>query len=567
MSRVLTMIMVMSLTAVAVADVVYLADGRQITGAVSKTAGKVTIKTSDGKTLTFPATEVLYIASADKNSKTTMTKPAVDKPARSQPKQITPTKPAVPVSTARASMPETIVFNLLRHRPGGPGSGGAELEDSIRYFRAFVHDRRRKVNGKWLTPADFTRRRRAYEKKLSSAAEDFRHVPASSSTKKLTDAETLEMKRYQAAGRAKLQKAAGMWPDPLLRKFLLAEAARVSGNSAKAKAYFLQCVKNAPQIAAFQQGWALALMERKQYTEALKACMNLLKLQPDSRDALDLLRKTLKESPGRDIRTGVYKQAADMLEQYDTGRTSRKSRKSKKSIGWLLPGKRVAAKENSLPSPPMDRMVFRQCIAVPIAKNALLADSNVLDGASQIFIRIDKNTFVPIAIKKRRRTGKSKKDAPPLTVIEVVGYTFTPVTATKDAKLSTETSATAYGLNCLREMGGQVRTVPVKIESVTIKGEVNMTEALALVAGEAAGPVFDRKGQLLGFLAGKTDAMAEKTSNRLHTILDIEPLIKRAVKSSSRQTKRNKRNIPPKAVKGNTFLVMVIVCERFDGRK
>ena len=401
-------------------------------------------------------------------------------------------------------------------------------------------------------------------RKSSGSKSKSKSKSSNGSKTKVSDAQKeKEQKKRVVAGRRKLQKAAGTWADPLLRTFLLAVAAYESEDYLRSAALFKRLAKRAPSVPAFQQGYAMALKERKNYDDALVAYMNLVRLCPDSSEVLKMLSQAISEVPGNRIETKTFKQAKKMRERYSTSSRSRgTSRRSstRRRSSWLLPGGKVTARENSLPVPPMDRLSFYQAIAVPVSEHILLVDRKIVADAEQVVIRLDADTMVFAKVKTSRRN----KDMP-FAMLEVAGYKFTPVEISQTAEMGTGgLFATALGINCLEEMGSKVRTVPVKAKSISSEGRIEVSAGLW--PGESAGPVFDSKGKFVGFLAGNTDPNTDKSSNLLYTQKDLEALLKRAKpkKKRSRKTSLSKRKAKPRAVKGNSFIIQAVISERFE---
>ena len=113
-------------------------------------------------------------------------------------------------------------------------------------------------------------------------------------------------------------------------------------------------------------------------------------------------------------------------------------------------------------------------------------------------------------------------------------------------------------------MGAKVRRFTLKIKGVSSDGKVELSAGVA--PGESAGPVFNRKGQLLGFLAGKTDAMKDPPPDLLYGAWQIAPLLKHTGGSSFHRPARPKRTVTTRPAPGKTFLVYTVAVERFESK-
>ena len=182
--------------------------------------------------------------------------------------------------------------------------------------------------------------------------------------------------------------------------------------------------------------------------------------------------------------------------------------------GWTVQGKL------GLPTPPYDRLEFLQAVGVPIGKDSLLVDAAVLKDALEITVQIDEHTLAAAKVKK---VG-GDRGGPPLAVLTVSGYEFTPVEGSKSTTLKTPAAAEIYAANAFEEMGQTIREVKLKVRSL---GEAQSGKfEQHLLAGECAAPVVTDDGILIGFLAGKTDVGADDGGpNNFYPLRDLLSLI------------------------------------------
>lgn len=458
------------------------------------------------------------------------------------------------VSMSLLAMPESMIYFLLRDRAAGSTEQRAETERSLPLFRAYAHDRRRQVEDRWLRPGDFQHRREAFREVCKEAQNHFRQAGGK---REPTRRERLAQSRHLAAGRAKLRQAAGAWADPLLRSFLLADAAMQSGNLGLAENLFARCAEDEPRVAAFHQGRARALMGLKRYSEALRAYMQVLAMKPDSREAVQLLRQALQDAPGSNLETPAFREARELLQAYPDD-SARRPASVLKTTDWLLPGKAVRGKENALPDLPMDRLVVRQATATPVAEHTLLVDGRVLQDADEVLVQIDPKTLVTATVRGSYRRGDGDI---PMTLITLPDYTFTP-RPTFSGDLSSDESLVAHTVNTYTEMGGAVREQPVKVLPRQDGYATNPHPALA--DGESAGILLTGKGQLAGVVVRDLDVMKDSPAEKVYVPADLAPLLKRMSKPSSHQ--RTKRTITPKDAPGEIFTVYAVQAERLSGK-
>jgi len=110
----------------ALADIVYLADGRSFDGNVTRSDGKVSVETSTGVKV-FDEKQVLYIAKGKTEPPRIKTSPL--------PVELLypPLVPQKPFAIERASRPEPIIFYLMRKIASAPSSQtSASLKSQLR---------------------------------------------------------------------------------------------------------------------------------------------------------------------------------------------------------------------------------------------------------------------------------------------------------------------------------------------------------------------------------------------------------------------------------------------------
>lgn len=474
------------------------------------------------------------------------------------------------VSMGALNRPESILFMLMRNLSATPaGVASYELRRQIEQWRILTHDRKRKIGVRWTAPEEFVRRRKAFRDYLKDAQEELRQ--AKRYARATTPRDKARKRRHKAAAYAVLQQAAKAWADPLLRDFLLATADLRGRNYTRAQELFLRCRRTAPLVAAFHQGYAMALAGLNRPTDAVSARLAALRLRPGSTHALEQLHEAMKKVPGAKLKTPAYEAAEEFLVQY--GETPSRSRFARRGMTWLLPGDRgVTVRDETIPLLPYDRLVFRQGAGAAVGEKTLLVDAQVVRDALAVFIRIDEYTIVPARVGRSRSSRDRTK--PLLAVVTTDEYVFTPlaVRLLKNPKKNPDTqpafskdqAVTAYGIGAFREMGSTLRKASGKITEVGQDGSVEVSVHLA--PGESAGPVVTEDGTLVGFLAARTDIHAED-GGKDEFIADAEiarllKRLRRSYRSSGRYGySRVKRTITPKPAEGQVFIVYAITGE------
>lgn len=544
----------------ALADIVYMKDGKTHQGQVTREGDTLRIKLAMGE-IRVSAADVAFI---DDKADPPPSDPA---PAPSGEPTSPPGEPgAAGFSADKADRPEVQVFLLMRNQAGvAPGPASLELRKQIETWQGVVHDRKRKVNGQWMEPEDFIRCRAAYTELVSEAEALLRTAKESTSD---TEKVRSDKRRNRAAAMGKLMQAAKTWPDASLRMFLLGVVAYQTRNYTQAEGYFRLARQACPHVAGFAQGHGLALLEINRETDALAAFMEVLQLDPASPEALRLLREAMRRTPGTDVRHPTYVRAKALLETYEPAKTTSYTRPG---IDWIMPGRKDwYVREDSLPIPTFDRLTVRQAVAVPITGNLLLVDEGITQGADEIYIRINADTLVPAKAKKIAVSGKPAKPIP-LAALAVEGYEFTPaVEPNLSTPVAPQDRLTAQAVGVFEAMGPDVRSIPLTVLSLSPQGEMKLSAGLA--PGESAAPLLTADGKFAGFLAGRTNAMeAGGGPGEVFSLAELTPILSRIVKSSSSRTASyggitglggsTRRTVTTRPAEGRTFVVLTVTGE------
>lgn len=541
----------------ALADTVYMKDGKKYDGKVtSRTGDEVAIETSQG-TLRLAKKDVLTIIEGQVPSSPGTPGVGIGLEIGLMGPGLTGRRPFV---VAEASRPESIVFAMMRDASMAQGLAMVEYRKRVEQAQIGVKDQHRRCGPLWRKPEEYVRFRKDY---LASVAEAVDLLRKSRPTSYGNKEDEPKRKRMERAGFEALERAAGKWCDPLLRKYLVALVYYQGQGYQRAEALLRQCAEEAPLVSAFHQARALALVEFGREIDAVASALTTLQLAPDLRDAEELLRDVLKRVPGAKIKDPVYEEAVTVLAGYEE---QKRISYGSNRIVLLLPGKpltlpdRALPTDNSLP----DLLAFKQGVGVPLGEHSLLVDEETAKDALELFVVVGEGALVPARLQRISTWGRNKL-TPPICMLAVPDCTFTPLTVEKEPKFAAGEQVEAAALPIFQEMGGDLRMLKGQITAASPAGEVTVTPKL--LAGEAAAPVATADGKFLGFLAGKTDPFTMGGGkDELIGLAQLEQAIKQASRAyygMGGYFRRAKRQISPKAVTGKFFVVLAIHGERF----
>lgn len=541
------------------ADTLYLEDGRELKGTVTKQDESYRLVDADGKVHEFPAAKVFYVTSDDPPPPPppeaqppapaeTANPPA--EPNESPEPTALPTDPsAETISHGEVVRPESILFDLYRKKLAYPDQANT-IDRTIRKYRRLAHDKQRQANGRWLAAEDFVRAWQSFADLNAQAEAEWRKAQKAL-PRDNTSATAAEQKEYHShlASAIQLQeRAAQSWLDPRLRNFLLAEAARRGNKPGRAIGLYTRLVADCPDMPAFRQGYALTLLDTSRQEESLAEVLSLISLYPgQQRYTVAMLRQLMDQLDGSMANTPRYQQARKLIQT--SSRTSRRQRQ----MAWLFPDDRGKEDAGQLPTPPADRYTIRQAVAVPAGPHRLIVPAWAVAGAEQASVRIGADTFLGVEVTRRDRRSRD-----PLVVLDVPGATFTPVESTA-LPTGQAVLADLYAANVFAEMGTTVRQFPAKL-TVNSGGGVDLSAGL--LPGESGGAIF-HDGKLAGFLAGKTDALAETFEDRMIPGEAFRDAMEDAAKP---RRKSSDETLSPRDVPGRVFLLRAFVPETFSDR-
>ena len=144
-----------------------------------------------------------------------------------------------PFTIQQATFPETVIFTLMRKLPLVEGTTAADTRKEIETWRAFAHDRKRKVDDAWLAPQEFKRRRDLFTSHLKDAQE----LRPKGAPRRRDGQGCRGPSQREERQHAKVMQAAVVWGDPLLRDFLTGVAELLTKGSARARRAGLRRVR------------------------------------------------------------------------------------------------------------------------------------------------------------------------------------------------------------------------------------------------------------------------------------------------------------------------------------
>jgi len=546
-------------TTFALCDVVYMRNGKTYEGVAERHGDKVRIQLPYG-TVEVPAKDVVTIVKGKVATKPTSKPEVKDTPGALGSGGI---KTAVPLD--KTSQPEVVAFMMMRRLSAGSSSHAASLKRQLEQYRILAHEKKRRIGGRWLGPKDFIRHRKAFEKYAAEAKE---LEKKSSRLKTPKDAKRdKDRVRNLMLVTARRRMAAKAWADPVLRNFLLGAVELEADLDGRAEKLFRNCCREEPRVGAFHQGRGMALLKLHRELEAVEEFTIAMTLCSDSKCLVTQLREAMSKAPGAKVKSKAYKAAEKLLDSHGgvgkapSGVGRRRTLSTR--FNWELPGLKTSSRNKALPSIPYDRLYFKQALGVPVSEHVLMVDTSVLDGALEVFVRIDENTVVPAKTRRRVSPRVRTKQPPPLTAITIEGYSFKPVTIDAELQLKKTQKVSIYGLGVFEEMGSIPRTATVRVTDLTKDGAAVLSSGLA--AGEATSCVLTDDGKLLGFLAGRTNVKADGGGPyRWINLSEIKTQLKQAMRKRhrSRSDKKDKA-AETRPAAGKVFIVYATFAESF----
>jgi tetratricopeptide (TPR) repeat protein len=536
-------------SAIVLGDVVYLHSGKSYEGKVTRRGDKVLVELTYGQ-IELAAEDVRQIV-----------KMAPRPDAQAPPAPAPEEEESRAFSAGRATLPDTLAFLFMRRlETTTAGVESYEIRREAKRWQDAAHDRLRKGGAGWLSPRDFQSARKAYARHLEDAEELAKQMQRLDED---DPSEQVERRRLATAAAAKTLDAAQSWGDPLLRSFLIGVAYYQGENFGASVTAFRRCAREGPLVAAFHQGHGMALAKVGRPLEAVEAFTRMLRLRPDSAEALELLRNGMQDVPGTETRREAYQQAKELSDQYPAV-LERRSRARRDGLRWMLPGDVEQGRYSPLPLPKYDRLVFRQAVGVATGEQSLLLDAGVLEGSAEAFVRVGEDDYVPASAMRRSRSRRGQ-ELPPLRTVSAPDLQFEPASLPSSDDAIERQTVTLSAVGIYAEMGAEIARLDATLHPGDAPGKTRVTPGLP--AGDGAAPVLSHSGQLLGFVGGKTDVtVLGGGPDRFIAAGELEPLLERTRRSTRTRSRYGsvRRIGSPRQTEGVVFVVCGIHCETLD---
>jgi len=574
----------------AFADVVYMRSGKKYVGEVSQKGNEYIIKMAYG-TIKVKKSDVIFVAYGSGNTnKTTQSSRQTSIPASEKPIGLTQIR-QTRWDFTKATLPEPIVFMLTRRLELLKELQDDSARQSLKQWIIAAHDKKRKVGNAWLTRQQQRRRRIIFETHLQKGNALLRQAR---SIVIRTPADRTKKKHLIQKAEHHFTIAVRAFPDDVIADFLTGILELRHKRYERAEMRFRRCCQAEPLVAAFHQGRALALMKLNRPLAALSEFMFVLKLRDDTFLSLEMLQNALKKTPGAKLSDPLYIKAKKLLERYQA--PPKPNRYKRKGLTWLMPAEgwqsrswtytnpshfpnrhtgiklRIEIDERfSLMSPPYDRIIAKQGLAIPVSSNVLIVDKNAIADAKLIYIQISPEEIVQGKVIGQRYRISSNRKVPelPLGLITTSRANFVPVCLVEPSKMKTGADLTIYAVNLYRQMGSSIRTDSAKTGSITKAGKPKLDKAL--LPGEPLGAVFMGES-LAGLFTGRTEVEAIGCGKSTFIpSADLDTWLKHHKYFLQRRRRYNyyrgpklKEDIPIPTIKGKVFLVHILSTEKIS---
>ncbi len=550
-------------TTCALADIVYVTDGRKLEGTVTQTADTVTIVTEDG-TVELSRDQVIHVLMGERSEDPApeqdpqgpgdpIDEHPIDTPTEEKTDDVEDsrqgiTPPDETFSMGEAAMPESIAFTLSRRAVEENDAALAyKLNQQAKEFQDAAHDRRRRVDGDWMTPGDYGTARLNYTRLINDTDGTSNKLRRSRELLLRTTDEDqraelkAEIAQFEEDLETRLSTAAEAWLDPTIATFLEGVAYYKSGYYSKALSRFQSCRERYPLVIAYHQAYGLAGMHVDGFElDAVDAILDQISLDPDSAQARIALQEAMKNVPSEDIRTDIYERAQNVIDNTDPSVF-----KSPQQSVWKMPGEGRNPgwldKEATLPIPPYDRLVFRQSVGVAVSAGVVMVDADTVQNADSVFLRVG-NTVVPASVK--RTTSAYREIAPQLAWVETTEFQFnTPIVVSDKMVFHLDDHVKFKTLPVFTEMGTTPESASTRITTMTENGDP-ATLDIMLAPGQGATPVLTEDNRLAGVLLGKTQYLKENGGpDEILPARTLLPIIQKIQKENPPQANANVRMI------------------------
>lgn len=517
-------------------DTVYTSSGKTYKGTVRKDGNFVVVETKEGQQVRLPKEDVIHIARSETRPQPE-TKVKSNQSSSPTPVQPHPTNQQV-TDYGSFELPETFAFAYMRNlSAASPGPEAVDARKNMELWQRRAHKKMRKAGHKWLPLEEFSRPRKKAIEFFGKASEEASEArPRRNHRRSANLKPSPRQRKHRQTAMNLYQKGSQIWPDSVLRNYLLGLTYIQAEEPKKACSLLDRCIDSMPNIAGFLQARAIARIESGKAQEALQDAMEVLRLKPDSMTAVHLLRQIMDKTPADEIQSEVFLQAKKLSDKYPIIRRRYQPRIPKTE--WLMPGgkKDWNAYVDTVPVPPYDRLIVLQGVAYATGPHTLLVDRKLLDDALELHVLIGDNQVVLADIAHLDKRQDSV-DSPQLGLITIPGYVFSSAPGqSEEISPSVGTVCNGHAANLLPSMGRNIRLIEGRLRK---DSQGSLVPSFTLLAGETASPVLDKDGKLLGVLAGKTDVFKLNGGSDLFwNQEDLKNILRRAKRYKPRKNPR-----------------------------
>jgi hypothetical protein len=211
----------------------------------------------------------------------------------------------------------------------------------------------------------------------------------------------------------------------------------------------------------------MALVDSNQGLEALEEFITVLLLRDDENEAMRLVELGMKAVPGNKLSDPIYLKAKALVERYE--KSSYRPSAYGKAIDWLVLAKTWQGREDSPLVPPVDRIVSKQAVAVPLTDERLVVDAAAVGDAELAYIDTGAGDLVRAEVVKNLSYTSTRpgKQTLPLAVLRAINAKFTPVKVTE---LKAEQPVLVQTANLYRPMGTDLVAIQTKVVAADANG-------------------------------------------------------------------------------------------------
>ncbi len=374
-------------------------------------------------------------------------------------------------TSSGSDYPYISVYTTMRALADPLATGRAELRDRLKLYQGLAHDKAVRADDRWLSGDELKKRcdefTRQHDKavQMQQQAAALRPQPRPMLTGNYQYRQSM-LQQWQVANQQlsqekdglmrnsleRLLAAARLWPDPLIRRFLLAQASLLARNYSAAEQEFSACSAEGPLVAAFYEGRAMARGGQNRLMDALDDRVKAFYLDTTDSEAYLALESAYHNAPGQQSSAPAFKTAKKLMDEYELPSGYRTAAQRGQTL-WSMPGGAWKADPNDITVPQYHSVIARKTVAVPIAAGLVIADNDALEDAAEILLEVDKGQYVPLT--QIKLSGQADKDAEELHLA---------VLAAPNCKFKLVELADFASIKNGQELTAQVQSLPAELE-------------------------------------------------------------------------------------------------------